>query len=288
LIDHSKGDLQEELEGLGRKYVEFRRAHPGLMTADKQGHTVNAERLEGWSKAATDTEIKAVRVKAQLEMSRALAGEGTGLWAIAYAISELGNGTGELIRSLDSRAMQIGGSDYLRSLVQEQQKLAEENGAQSTKVVELQDRIARVQERSRGASDSDMHGLIRSMEQTLERLDTMQAEYESLFAGGLKKVSEDEIALLEEEILKSTWDRHRMLFNTVMDQLKQAQLISNYNAISFQTIEAPRSTARPISPIPGLILGLGTLGGCLLGCTAVVVADQYSTPRSPREGENQP
>ena len=55
--------------------------------------------------------VKAVQLKAQLELGRQLTREGTELWAVAHAISQLGGDTSNLMAGLASGPSQSGAAD---------------------------------------------------------------------------------------------------------------------------------------------------------------------------------
>ncbi len=72
--------------------------------------------------------------------------------------------------------------------------------------------------------------------------------------------------------LRNDLERKRALFNTVVDQLKQTQLVGDFSGISAQAIEPP--TAIAVRPQSALILALALAVGLTLGTGAAVIADQ--------------
>ena len=265
LINRSERELHRELDELQSRYVAFRRAHPGLTIGSdgKLGRTPNAERLAQLVTAAGELEVRAMRFRAVLELSRQLARQGVGLWSIAFAVSELGIGQ-ELLRSVDSR----GSSDHLRSLIKERQKLAEEHGPQVSKVLELDRRIARLQ------GEGEQTDIVSTMVRVQAALEATKAECDAKLAAALERVNDDELALLEESGLRNDLERRRALYNVVLDQLKQAVLVNNYSALNFRVIDEPRSGERPVSPNIKLELGLGLVGGALLGAVLAAAASR--------------
>ena len=145
LIESKQGDISSELGALEKQYQNFVRAHPGLSIA-RQGRSGNVERLLRWSTAVSDAELRQIHVSAQLTLAKSLISHGVKNWGIAYAIGELGDS--ELLRSIDLRTVQAGGNDYLRSLVTEQQRVAEELGASSSRAITLQEKIQAIQDRA--------------------------------------------------------------------------------------------------------------------------------------------
>ena len=92
LISKARDELSQELQDLEGKYLELRRKTPSPITGGEGLAVSLASRLARWDQAANDAMIKSVQLKRQLELGRKLAGEGTELWAVAHAVSQLGRG----------------------------------------------------------------------------------------------------------------------------------------------------------------------------------------------------
>ena len=284
LITRAREGLRAELERMEVKYLEFRRDHP-VMTADESGRSFVARRLEQWDRSANEAMVKAVQIQSQLELGRDLEARGTSLWAIACAMNQLGGVPADGQVSLGAAVPQ---SDYLRQLAQEQQQLSERFGPQYSKVRDLQDQIDRVQDRARDAKGrldrADARDLLGAIERSLKGIETMRAGYVAKFDEDLSRAKAIEIDRLTEANLKGALERHRALFNTVVDQLKQAQLAGDYGSISAQTIEPPNALRNPVRPQVALTLMLALLAGCALGSGAAVVADRLDQRiRTPEE-----
>lgn len=280
LVAKAKDELKKELDTLEDEYVEFRRENPALI-ADEKGRSFIARRLDQWDLEANEAMVKEVKLREQLELGRKLSGAGTGLWAIVHAMNQLVGPSNGGLGVLDLGLSQSQTADYLRQLGQEQQQLAERFGPQYSKVRELQDQIVRVQERmrdSRGRLDRfDTNDLLGAIEQSLKGTESLRAELEERFNQDMAEAKETEVALLEEENLHESLERQRALFNTVVDQLKQAQLVSDYASISSQVIEPPNAPSSPIYPRMSLTLALALMAGCVVGSGAAVVADRLDT-----------
>ena len=151
LISKARDELSQELQDLEGKYLELRRRTPSPI-AGEQGRAFLASRLARWDQAANEAMIKSVQLKRQLELGRKLAGEGTELWAVAHAISQLGGDTSSLTAILSSS--QDGAADYIRQLAQEHQQLNERFGPNYAKVRELKAQIERVRQSVRGGATS--------------------------------------------------------------------------------------------------------------------------------------
>ena len=148
LISKARDELSQELQDLEGKYLELRRKTPSPI-AGGEGRAFLASRLARWDQAANEAMIKSVQLKRQLELGRKLAGEGTELWAVAHAVSQLGGDTSSLTAILSSS--QDGAAEYIRQLAQEHQQLNERFGPNYAKVRELKAQIERVRQSVRRA-----------------------------------------------------------------------------------------------------------------------------------------
>jgi capsular exopolysaccharide synthesis family protein len=118
-----------------------------------------------------------------------------------------------------------------------------------------------------------VRALIDAIERGLRANEVMRAEMARRFKEELAAGKEAEIERLEEEGLRADLDRHRTLFNSVVDQLKQARLVSDHTMITAQTISPTSSAAlRPRS----LMLLVGSLlAGCSLGVGLAYLVDMF-------------
>ncbi|MBV8316217.1 MAG: polysaccharide biosynthesis tyrosine autokinase, partial [Planctomycetaceae bacterium] len=277
IISKARDDSSRELGELEAKYLELRRKNPALITGE-QRHSFLADRLANWDKAANEAMVKAVQLKAQLELGRQLTREGTELWAVAHAISQLGGDTSNLMAGLTSGAAQSGSADYIRQLTQEQQQLAERFGPQYSKVRELQAQIDRIRGRARGARSrlegDEVRDLVRAIEQSLDSVQAMRNELGKQFGQDQEKAKQVEEDLLAEEVLRGKLERQRALYSTVVDQLKQAQFVSAYSSVTSQVIAPAQTPRRPVWPRVSLTLALALVVGCAVGMGAAVVLDR--------------
>src|SRR5512135_1561560 len=259
LISKARDDSSRELGELEAKYLELRRKTPALITGEER-RSFLADRLASWDRAANEAMVKAVQLKAQLGLGRQLTREGTELWAVAHALSQLGGDTSGLMAGLASGASQSGAADVVRQLAQEQQQLAERFGPQYSKVRELQAQIDRIRGRARGARSrlegDEARDLVRAIEQSLDSVRAMRDELGKQFGQDQEKAKQLEEDLLAEEYLRNKLERQRALFNTVSDQLKQAQFVSAYSSITSQVIEPAKTPRTPVWPKVSLTLAL--------------------------------
>ncbi len=99
----------------------------------------------------------------------------------------------------------------------------------------------------------------------------MRSDLQKKFEEDLGLSKKSEIALLQESNLKSNLERQRTLFNSVVDQLKQAQLVTDYDNVTTQTIAPINVAADQTMRMP--ILCLSVIMGLGLGAGAAFVAD---------------
>ena len=124
--------------------------------------------------------------------------------------------------------------------------------------------------------------LLKSIEQGLKSVEGMRAKVEQRFQNDLAESNKSEIGQLGESNLRNNLERQRALFYSVVDQLKQAQLVSDFGSVTARVLDPAAATEnRPSIP---LVLIAALALGCGLGTGAVYVADQLDARiRSLRE-----
>jgi polysaccharide biosynthesis transport protein len=272
LIKKAREQLREELKEAEEKYAEFRRGHP--IFVDQSGRSFVLQRLEQWNHSTGEAMAKAVQLKAQLELGRKLAGEGIDLWAIAHAITQLGGDANSLLQGLNSLGVMDGGALYIRTINEQRQQLIDRYGLEYSKVQELTKRIEQMRNARNRLASIEARDLLSSIEQSLKAIEAMRVDFSKRFDEDQDKAKQLEFDLLTETSLRENLERQRSLFNTVVDQLKQAQFIGDFSSISSQIIEPPNAPRYPVWPQMSIVLGLALVAGCLIGTGAAVVADR--------------
>ena len=274
LMTRARDDLNSELKDLERKYFEFRQNAPQL-TGDGAGRSVVHHRIDEWDKASREVMVKAVQLKAQLELGHKLSSDGVGLWSIAYALDHVAGGGG-----LGAKTQGLGPappSEYLRMLANEQQKLAETLGPQSTKVKEIQEQIASVQAASRQTrghlEEIEIHDLLASIETSLKSIESMRKEIQTKFDSDLKLAKKVEIDQLAESNLKNEMERQRKLFDTVVEQLKRSTLVGDFSGTRSHIIEPPNAEEEAVRPRTTLTWIMSLAAGCVLGMSVALGAE---------------
>jgi capsular exopolysaccharide synthesis family protein len=176
--------------------------------------------------------------------------------------------------ALRERLDQVATEEHQKLLLQHE-KLRREHGESHPLVAKLKERIAGIETRQKQSADSPAGGnvgtLIDYMTQNLESIESLRGDLEKKFAEDLKLSKQAEITLLEESNLRSNLERQRALFFSVVDQLKQAHLVSDFDSVSTQTVAPVTVAADQTLAIPLLILA--TMVGAGLGSGAAFLAD---------------
>ena len=185
----------------------------------------------------------------------------------------------------------------------EQQQLAEQFGPDNTKAQEIHEQIARIQERTRDArgrlGQAEVKDLLTSISESLKAVEALHQDAVEEFAKERSEAKRIEIDMLAGSNLNVQVERHRALFNTVLDQLKQAQFVSDVTSITSMTVEPPYALRKPTSPRIVSLLAAALLLGIMVGIGAVFVVDRMdqrihsikelrSTLGLPRARTNQP
>jgi len=155
-------------------------------------------------------------------------------------------------------------------------RLAKRYGPQHAKVREVREQIARLKgDANQAAADprqAQAAALLKSIEQGLKSVEAMRAEVEQRFQQDLAESNKSEIGQLGESNLRNNLERQRALFYSVVDQLKQAQLVSDFGSVTAQVLDPP-AAAENRPPIVLVLIAALALG-CGLGAGGVYVADQ--------------
>jgi len=278
LITKAHDELNQELRELERKYLELRRNTPSPISG-AEGRSFLVSRLARWDQAANDAMIRSVQLRRQLDLGRKLVAEGTELWALAHAISQLGGDTHNLTATFAS--VPDGASEFIRQLAREHQQLNERFGPNYAKVRELRAQIDRVRESARGArsrlEETEVRDLLNALQRSLQSMDEMQGELDQQYSQKRKEAKQFELDMLADDDLRNKLERQRLLFNTVVEQLKQARFVSDYSSINVQVIEPPKALRGPVWPRIGLTLALAPLVGGMLGVSIVILSDRFDT-----------
>ncbi len=272
LISKAKVELGQELGSLEKKYVEFLQSNP-IAIDDESNQTLVHSRLAELVREANEARIKTLRLKSQVELGRKLASEGVDMWAISYAMNQLGNAPNNGQIPNESETARDLASDYLRQVIKEKEELAHQYGPGSTRVKELQEQIEQIGERTRTATghlgQDGTRQLLASVQGSLEGVEAMRGEIE-------KELHEEREMMADMSTgrnLRENLVRHKALFHTVVDQLKQAQLGGEFHGIDSHAVERPNASDAPVSPRRSLTLAMALLAGCVLGAGAAIVAD---------------
>jgi polysaccharide biosynthesis transport protein len=167
-------------------------------------------------------------------------------------------------------------SQRLIELEAKHDRLAKHHGPGDVKVQELRKEIARLNgdanEASVDSQQAQSRALLSSIEQGLKSVEATRAEVERRFQQDLAESNRSQIGQLTESNLRNNLERQRALFYSVVDQLKQAQLVSDFGSVTAQVLEPPAASESRPSNIIVLLAALAVGSG--LGAGAVYVAVQ--------------
>lgn len=167
-------------------------------------------------------------------------------------------------------------SEKLEQLRRDREQFARLQGPDHPQVRQVDQQIASLEKGAGGAvsgrTGEDKNGvLLGSIARSLEAIDAMRTDLQRKFEEDLDASKKAEIGQLGEANLRSNLDRQRALFNSVVDQLKQAQLVSDYGSVTAQTINPTEVAAEP--PKFTSILLMALIAGCGLGGLGAYVVD---------------
>ncbi|MGO9469987.1 MAG: polysaccharide biosynthesis tyrosine autokinase [Isosphaeraceae bacterium] len=176
--------------------------------------------------------------------------------------------------SLRDRLDQVA-AEELDKLRLQHAKLRRDHGEKHPLVAQVKARIASIESRQQQAAETPGGGnnnaLIDYMTQSLESIEVMRGDLQKKFDEDLALSKKAEITQLEESNLRNNLERQRTLFNSVVDQLKQARLVSDYDSVSTQTIAPTSVAADSKMAIPLLLLAM--VAGVVLGSGVAFAAD---------------
>ena len=165
-------------------------------------------------------------------------------------------------------------------------QLAKRLGDGDPRVKDLHDRIALIRDRGRGSTALREHEglatLLGTLEKSLKSVEGMREEAKKRFDEDMAATRTVQIKRIAVSNVANKLERQRALFNTVVDQLKQTQLASDFSGVSAQIIDSP--TCSPLRPQVVMIVGLALTVGLVLGTGASVLLEQMDQRlRSPNK-----
>jgi len=119
-----------------------------------------------------------------------------------------------------------------------------------------------------------LQDLLASIEHSSQSVAVLEAELARRFERDQEQAKQIEIDLIRESNLRNEVERQRNLFNTVVDQLKQAQFASDFTSINSEVIEPVTALRRPVAPKVSLVLGVALIAGTMAGVAAAFAADR--------------
>ncbi|HEV3165917.1 MAG TPA: polysaccharide biosynthesis tyrosine autokinase [Isosphaeraceae bacterium] len=166
-------------------------------------------------------------------------------------------------------------ADRLRELAQRLESLSKRHGPEHPEIRQVEDQITKLKQGADAPvvdpAKSRSLAVLGSIERSLEAIEAMQHKIQDRIANDLSEAKKAEINVLAESNLRNNLERHRTLFNSVVDQLKQVQLISDFGSVTAQTINPP--SLKVVRPQTAQILLSALVIGCTLGGFAAFISD---------------
>ncbi len=166
--------------------------------------------------------------------------------------------------------------EQLQRLRQDRERLGQLQGDNDPQVRRIDQQIARIERGKDGPSGRRPGGersdaLLGSIARSLEAIEAMRTDLQSKFDEDLDASKKTEIGQLVESNMRDNLDRQRALFNSVVDQLKQAQLVSDFGSVSAQIINPTEVAAE--RPRFLSVIALALVAGCGLGAVGAYLVD---------------
>ena len=260
-VAHRAADLKDAKDRFNEaRRVSRRTDEASLVALGKRIKELEAELGRMWQ-----------RRKPQLQARLAGAGDDQTIRQAASEVMILRAKKAALGEQLDQLKEQ-----RLLELQAKHDRLVKQHGPQHAKVQEVREQIARLNgdanEAPADPRQAQAAALLKSIEQGLKSVEGMRAEVEQRFQNDLAESNKSEIGQLGESNLRNNLERQRVLFYSVVDQLKQAQLVSDFGSVTARVLDPAAATEnRPSIP---LVLIAALALGCGLGAGAVYVANQ--------------
>lgn len=163
-------------------------------------------------------------------------------------------------------------------LRQRERKMAAERPETDPELKKLRDQIALAEKHSDDNKSTPAQGEVQSMissiEESLRSMEATIAEYDKRFEEDLAAAKKTELERLTEQSLRGNLARKEALYNSVVEQLKQAHFVSDFSSISAQTIDPPTALMFPVFPSIRTTLGIACLAGLVLGTVFAAIADR--------------
>jgi capsular exopolysaccharide synthesis family protein len=267
LDDPNVADLKVKLATVYEQLAEAKRVARSASESAVLHHSQRIEVLKKQYQRLWEAERPRIAESLAIELNPEL---GTGYRTAQAELIALKARESALRDRLDQVA-----TEELQKLRQQCQQLVRQHGESHPLAVQLKERIADIEDRQQQAAGApgarNNSALIDYMTQSLQAIEAMRNDLQKKFDEDLSLSKKAEITLLEESNLRSNLERQRSLFNSVVDQLKQARLVSDYDSVSTQTIAPITVAADQTMMVP--LLFLAVIVGVGLGSGVAFLAD---------------
>lgn len=307
LIARARGDLETELKAAENAYVQSRESTP-LLWNGQESNNAHRTRYEQIQNELSSIKLKAAEARSrlktvqsqieELEESDASALERLALidessLARVGVFAQIHQGKTETTVLAENPGRQAGAQaefSSLMSLLQKEEMLMEDYGANHPTVSAIREQIRVVKEflREREAKESDgepkrqrddvldpdqlLDSYVRLLESNLSSLIGREKELEQL-AAQEQELAKTLVAYeLEDQTLRQQIERKRQLYDTVVQRLSEINLAGDYGGFINEII-APAQIGEVVWPKLPLCLALGVFLGLMLGSGSAVLAE---------------
>lgn len=203
---------------------------------------------------------------AQEELSRAQADRASAQSRYETAQSVAPDTLADVLNDVSLRGLQ----DKLTELRREEAELIATYTPKHDKVRRVQAQIAPIETALANARNSILGRIHNDYTTALGREELLQADY----AAQAKIVTEQAEKSIQYNILKREVDSNRQLYESMLDQIRQASVASAIRASNIRIVDPAKLPHRPYSPDYLLNSALGLLSGLLAGVAFIVIRER--------------
>jgi capsular exopolysaccharide synthesis family protein len=259
---------------VARCAADLGRAQAGYNQAKKISRRAQDPSVVAMGKRTRDLEAELDRLWQQLSpvlLDGLAGGDGQGIRQAAGEVVALGAKEAALRERRDQLQ-----ANRLLDLRAKHDRLVQQHGRGHAKVQAVQEQIARLEgdanEAPADPGQAQVAAFLKAVEQGLKSVEEVRAEVTRRLENDLAESKKAEIGLLTEANLRNNLERQRALFFSVVDQLRQAQLVSDFGTVTAQVLNPPAVTESRVSVALSLLVAF--IAGCGLGSGAVYVVAQ--------------
>ncbi len=275
LLTRAREQLAKEVEQAEQAYLDYCRDN--LVLEGEIANELITSEIEQWDSVLNELQIRGLQLDSQIALGSKLVESGVSFTTLAHALNQLGQAApGRVISELQQSSTEFT-SDRLRQLIAEQQELSAVQGGEGTGVRYLEEEIRQTRDmafQSRALLDEgEIRNFLSAISASRDSIETLRQELSNSFEDEQRDIARRVSEQVQEANLRAEMDRKRELYQTVIEQLSQAEYSAEHTTINAEVIAFPQIPVRPISPRSNLILAGACLFGLSLGIALALTAD---------------